>query len=61
MRTTSPEESLITSADVASMIGCSPRTVTNLVRDGRLPKPTRIGRLVRWHRSVINSFLAASL
>lgn len=36
---------------VASMLGCSPRHVYRLFDAGRLPRPVRLGTLVRWRRA----------
>lgn len=64
MTTTQSDRSagdLITTADVASILGCSPRSVTNYVRDGRLPAPIRVNRLVRFSRRAISGFLGLAL
>jgi predicted DNA-binding transcriptional regulator AlpA len=33
---------------VAELLECSPRTVCRLADGGRLPRPRKVGRLVRW-------------
>ena len=48
------------SADtVARMLGVSPKTVRRLARDGRLPRPLRVGRQFRWPKPRLDSWLAA--
>ncbi len=44
---------------VADMLDCSPRHVFRLAEDKRLPQPVRIGRLVRWQRDRIQSWIEA--
>jgi excisionase family DNA binding protein len=44
---------------VAAMLGCSPRHVYRLADAGRMPAPVRVGALVRWRRSDLDSWLAA--
>lgn len=33
---------------VAEILGCSPRHVYRLADSGKMPKPVRVGTLVRW-------------
>lgn len=42
---------------VASMLGCSPRHVYRLFDAGRLPRPVRLGTLVRWRRAELASWI----
>lgn len=44
---------------VASLLGCSPRTVYRLSDAGRMPTPHRLGALVRWSKPAIESWIAA--
>ncbi len=44
------QPALLTPEDVARILSCSPRTVNRLATSGRIPKPVRLGRLVRWNR-----------
>ena len=39
---------LITIDDVAALLTCSPRTVHRLIDRGRIPRPIRFGRMLRW-------------
>jgi excisionase family DNA binding protein len=43
---------------VAAMLGCSPRHVYRLADAGRMPRPVRIGRLVRWCRAALELWVA---
>jgi predicted DNA-binding transcriptional regulator AlpA len=47
--------------DVADAIGCSIRTVENLVSSGELPPPVTIGRRVFWHPEIFYAWLDSTL
>ena len=49
---------LLTVDDVAGILRCSSRHVYRLADSGRMPQPIRIGSLVRWQPSVIESWIA---
>jgi predicted DNA-binding transcriptional regulator AlpA len=36
---------------VAGMLGCSPRHVYRMADRGAMPRPVRLGSLIRWRRS----------
>jgi len=43
---------------VAELLGgCSPRHVRRLADSGRMPRPIRLGRLVRWSRAELICWL----
>jgi excisionase family DNA binding protein len=44
--------------DLAGLLQCSTRHVWRLHDGGQLPPAVRIGRLVRWPRSLIQSWIA---
>jgi excisionase family DNA binding protein len=44
---------------VAQLLNCSPRHVYRLSDSARMPRPVKIGALVRWRRADIDSWLAA--
>jgi len=44
---------------VAAMVGCSSRNIYRLSDGGRMPRPVKIGRLVRWRRTDIEAWIAA--
>jgi excisionase family DNA binding protein len=44
---------------VAALLGCSTRHVYRLADASRMPAPVRIGALVRWRRTDIESWLDA--
>ncbi|MBN1341747.1 MAG: helix-turn-helix domain-containing protein [Phycisphaerae bacterium] len=49
---------MLTVHDVAGMLNCSTRTVYRLIDSGRMPRPVRLGALVRWPRVAIESWIA---
>jgi excisionase family DNA binding protein len=44
---------------VAALLDCSPRHVYRLADAGRMPAPVRIGALVRWSRTSLDTWLAS--
>lgn len=44
---------------VASMVNASPRTVMRFSDAGRMPRPVKLGSLVRWRRADIEAWIAA--
>lgn len=58
--TPSKEESgLIDANEVAGLLGVSPRMVWRLRDSGKMPRPTKIGSLVRWPRGLIKNWIEA--
>lgn len=53
-----PTAPLLTVNEVAKRLHCSARTVYRLCDAGRMPRPLRIGTLVRWHEPVIEAWIA---
>ena len=49
-RSLSPDAVMLTIDGVAAMLACSPRTVHRLVDTGRIPRPVRLGGMIRWPR-----------
>lgn len=43
--------------DVADELGCSPKHVNRMANSGRMPRPVKLGTLVRWPRSVIEQWI----
>jgi len=43
---------------VARFLSCSPRHVYRLADSGRMPRPQKLGALVRWDRSELEKWLA---
>lgn len=52
-------ESLHGVDDVAALLRCSRRHIFRLIRSGRMPEPIRVGALLRWLPSVLNSWIAS--
>ena len=58
--TTSPETTLLlTASDLADALSVSERHVWALNSSGRLPRPIRFGRSVRWNVSELQDWLDA--
>ncbi|WP_437202245.1 helix-turn-helix transcriptional regulator [Planctomicrobium sp. SH664] len=49
----------LTAADVARLLNVSIRHVAALNATGRLPRPIRLGRAVRWNAEELRAWLAA--
>jgi len=49
---------MLTVDDVAGMLRCSSRSVYRLADAGRLPRPVKLGGLVRWRRETIEDWIA---
>jgi excisionase family DNA binding protein len=49
---------MLTVADVAAMLACSTKTVYRLVDRGAIPRPVRLGGLLRWRRVQIEQWIA---
>lgn len=47
-RSTFPDAALMTVDDVAALLACSVRHVRRLADSGAMPRPVRMGSLVRW-------------
>jgi excisionase family DNA binding protein len=54
-----PPSALLDVKAVAMLLDCSARHVFRLADAGELPAPIRIGRLVRWRRVDLDSWLAS--
>ena len=50
-------QAMLTVHDVARMLNCSVRTVYRLNDAGKMPKPVRLGALVRWPRQAIEHWI----
>jgi len=50
--------SMLTVEEVAAILRCSPRTVYRLIDAGKVPAPCRLGALVRWPTSVVESWIS---
>jgi len=48
---------MLTVRDVARMLNCSARTIYRLNDAGKMPKPVRLGGLVRWPRKTVESWI----
>ena len=44
--------------EVATLLKCSIRHIYRLIDTGRIPRPVKLGALVRWRRSVMETWLA---
>ncbi len=50
---------LLNTRDVAKLMQCSERHVTNMWKKGLMPQPVKLGTLVRWSRKTIEDWIAA--
>ena len=48
---------MLTVHDVARMLNCSARTVYRLTDSGRIPRPVKLGAMVRWPREVVEAWI----
>jgi excisionase family DNA binding protein len=48
---------LLSSAEVAQLLHCTPRTVYNLTKAGRLPAPKRAGRKLLYDTRMIVEYI----
>jgi excisionase family DNA binding protein len=53
------DSQMLSTQDVAKMMNCSDRHVTNLRKRGRMPPPVKLGTLVRWPRTKIEDWIQA--
>jgi excisionase family DNA binding protein len=53
------ESLMLNTQNVAKLIQCSDRHVSNLRREGRMPAPVKLGQLVRWSRKTIEEWIEA--
>ena len=49
---------MLTVHEVARMLNCSARTVYRLTDSGRMPRPVKLGALVRWSRATLEQWIA---
>jgi excisionase family DNA binding protein len=54
-----PAAALLDVAAVAALLDCSKQHVRRLADAGRMPRPVKIGSLLRWRRTDLESWLAA--
>lgn len=52
------QRSMMSVDDVATELHCSVRHVRRLADSGRMPKPIKLGSLLRWPRVVIENWIA---
>ncbi len=48
---------LLTVIQVGGLLGCSVRHIQRLNDAGRMPRPVRLGHLVRWRRTEIEAWI----
>ena len=49
---------MLTIDDVATLLQCSSRQVYRLSNSERMPRPVRLGSLVRWNRQVLEEWIS---
>lgn len=58
---TSPDDALLTFAQVAAMTKLSRATIYRGIAAGTFPAPAKIGAASRWSRNEVNAWIAAAL
>jgi len=53
-----PPPILLNGKAVGKLLSCSARTVSRLADAGRMPAPVRLGALVRWDQTTIESWIS---
>ena len=53
------ESALLDVEQVAALLHCSPRTVYRLADAGKMPRPLKLGALVRWRRDQVLAWINA--
>lgn len=53
-----PSEQLLTLRQVAQILQITPRGVRDLVARNKLPKPMRVGRLLRWTPAALDQWIS---
>lgn len=48
---------LLNVGDVAKLLRCSTRTIYRLADMGRMPRPVKLGALVRWSRAALERWI----
>jgi len=51
-------EAMLDVETVADLLSCSTRHVYRMADAGRMPRPLKLGRLIRWRRSAVESWIA---
>lgn len=57
--TAPPPSELLDVQQLAQLLHCSPRHCYRLADRGALPRPVRLGALIRWPRAAIDSWITA--
>ena len=52
-------EPLLTTRDIATILGCETRSVHRWLREGVVPGPIRIGGVLRWYAPSIRAWLSS--
>jgi excisionase family DNA binding protein len=53
-----PAVVLVDAAELALTLGCSRRHIMRMSARGEMPRPLRLGSLVRWNRAAIDAWLS---
>jgi len=53
-----PQPELLDVNHVARLLSCAPRTVYRLADAGKLPRPVKLGALVRWRADELRQWVA---
>jgi excisionase family DNA binding protein len=56
---TTQAAALLDVEQVAQTLNCSPRHIYRLSDAGKMPRPVRLGSLVRWNREVLDEWISS--
>ncbi len=56
---TAPAPCLISVGDIARLLSCSKQHVRRMADSGLMPRPLKLGALVRWNRAEVENWIAA--
>ncbi len=54
-------DQLLRATDVAALLGIGERSLARLIRAGRFPKPTKVGKSLRFSRQAVQEWLASHI
>jgi predicted DNA-binding transcriptional regulator AlpA len=52
---------VFTSLELSEVLGISPKHLSTLVAEGRVPQPSRLGRRLLWSRTLIEQWVSAGM
>lgn len=56
-QSTAADAALLTVDEVAAFLSCSTRHVRRMADSGEMPRPIKLGSLIRWRRNEVDAWL----